>query len=101
MQKPPGDMIFFLSLQVQVSGEMETREDRGHHLAFGGGGSRDLRNFCIQRNGTMESVISAASALRVIKTKGRSLLGRLRQREASGHSSCVGLFGRPLPLVSL
>lgn len=98
MKKPPGDVVFF----HPGSGAVETREDRGHHLAFGGGGgSRDLCNFCIQRNRTMESVISAASALRVIKTKGRSLLGRLRQRGASGHSSCVGLFGRPLPLVSL
>lgn len=44
--------------------------------------------------------MSLSVALRVIKTKGRSLLARLRQRGASGQSSCacVGLFGRPIPL---
>lgn len=46
----------------------------------------------------MESVISPVCTLRVIKTRGHSLLGQLRQRGASEQSSCVGLFGCPLPL---
>lgn len=45
----------------------------------------------------MESVISPVCALRLIKTRGHSLLARLRQRGASGQSSCVGLFGCPIP----
>ena len=48
---------------------------------------------------TMESVISPVCALRVIKTRVHLLLARLRQSGASEHqSSCVGLFGCPIPL---
>lgn len=39
----------------------------------------------------MESVISPVCALRVIKTKGRSLLAWLRQRGASGQRLCLVL----------
>lgn len=47
---------------------------------------------------TMALVISPVCALGVIKTRGHSLLARLRQRGASEQSSCVGLFGCPILL---